>query len=96
MLIHTISTAFTQITIYKIKKKIKNNENSIKKKERQKLKDKIFLSLLISKAGSRQHHEFTTTDLLKRKNLEQFILLNTWKSLKHRIASERETEKYRS
>ena len=52
MLIHTISTTFTQITIYKIKKKVKNNENSIKKKERQKLKDKKILSLLIIKAGS--------------------------------------------
>jgi hypothetical protein len=33
--------------------------------------------------------------LLKRKNLEQFILLNTWKSLKHKIASERERERER-
>jgi hypothetical protein len=33
--------------------------------------------------------------LLKRKNLEQFILLNTWKSLKHKIAYERERERER-
>ena len=32
-----MSTTITQITIYTVKKRVKSNENSIKKKERQKI-----------------------------------------------------------
>ena len=46
-----VSITLTQITIYSVKKRVKSNDNSIRKKERQKVKDKN-----ISKVGSSTTH----------------------------------------